>query len=158
MTSKKIKIFSAILVIMNFLFILTSCQNKQNGEVLTCSFTIECTEAINTVSDNDKKQFLPEDGIIYYNPKLEFYKGQSVFDILADIAKENKIHLEYSGTKSYPYVEGISNLYEFDYGAYSGWVYTVNEETHPVSSGQTFPKNDDKIVFRYTINNNTLIS
>jgi hypothetical protein len=38
------------------------------------------------------------------------------------------IHMEYVDTPIYDsaYIEGINNLYEFDAGAHSGWMYRVN--------------------------------
>ena len=42
--------------------------------------------------------------------------------------KRNKIHMEFVNTPIYnsAYIEGIANLYEFDCGELSGWMYKVN--------------------------------
>ncbi|WP_276322049.1 DUF4430 domain-containing protein [Paenibacillus thalictri] len=42
--------------------------------------------------------------------------------------KKNKIHMEFVMTPIYNsnYVEGINNLYEFDCGELSGWMYKGN--------------------------------
>ena len=42
--------------------------------------------------------------------------------------RDNKIHLEFSDTPVYnsAYIEGVANLYEFDVGNLSGWMYQVN--------------------------------
>ncbi len=56
--------------------------------------------------------------------------GESVFDVLEKVTKQNSIHMEFSKTPAYNsvYVEGINNLYEFDCGDLSGWEYKVNGE------------------------------
>ena len=71
---------------------------------------------------------LPESGILLATQEVEFKEGESVFDVLKRICKDNKIHMEFSWTPIYnsAYVEGIGNLYEFDCGDLSGWMYRVN--------------------------------
>ena len=55
---------------------------------------------------------------------------ESIFDVLKRVCRENKIHMEFSETPVYQsaYIEGIGNLYEFDCGEGSGWMYRVNGE------------------------------
>lgn len=45
---------------------------------------------------------------------MEFYEGESVFDVLLRETKNHKIHMEYSETPLYQaaYIEGIGNLYD----------------------------------------------
>ena len=72
--------------------------------------------------------FNPEVFTAALGPVISFYKGESVFDLLKRVCRDNDIHLEYSNTPVYnsAYIEGINNLYEFDCGNLSGWVYGVN--------------------------------
>ena len=96
----------------------------------TCYFSIECSTIFNNLSDLDPAKLgeLPSDGIILKKQKVVFYAGESVFDVLKRVCKENGIQMESSFTPMYnsAYVEGINNLYEFDCGNLSGWVYGVN--------------------------------
>ena len=57
-----------------------------------------------------------------------FYEGETVFHVLLRETKKNKIHFEFVNTPVYnsAYIEGIGNLYEFDCGELSGWMYCVN--------------------------------
>lgn len=100
------------------------------SRILTCTFSIECTTILNNISDlePEKLDVLPSDGIIFDMQTVEFKEGESVFDVLQRICKENNIHMEASWTPIYnsAYVEGIHNLYEFDCGSLSGWMYRVN--------------------------------
>ena len=59
---------------------------------------------------------------------VTFYEGESVFNVLQRTCKQQKIHMEFSNTPIYnsAYIEGIHNLYEFDVGNLSGWMYKVN--------------------------------
>lgn len=59
---------------------------------------------------------------------MVFTEGESVFDVLLRVCTEQKIHMEFTETPMYQsaYIEGIGNLYEFDCGDLSGWMYRVN--------------------------------
>lgn len=96
----------------------------------TCYFSIECSTIFNNLSDLDTAKLgeLPSDGIILKKQKVVFYAGESVFDVLKRVCKENGIQMESSFTPMYnsAYVEGINNLYEFDCGNLSGWMYRVD--------------------------------
>lgn len=96
----------------------------------SCYFSIECSTIFNNLSDldPDKLGVLPTNGIILKKQKVDFYDGESVFDVLQRVCKEKGIHMEASFTPMYnsAYVEGINNLYEFDCGSLSGWMYRVD--------------------------------
>jgi hypothetical protein len=81
---------------------------------------------------------------------ITFSEGESVLDILVRYGKENKIPVVFSGLKSGGYVEGINGVFEFDYGAESGWVYEVNGTMPKTGAGAYKPKNGDTIIWRYT--------
>ena len=96
----------------------------------TCTISIECTTILNNIEDlrDDKLDVLPSNGIILPTTTVTFYEGESVFDVLQRVCKAHGIQMESSGTPMYgsAYVEGIGNLYEFDCGSGSGWMYRVN--------------------------------
>ncbi len=96
----------------------------------TCTFSIECSTILNNLQDlaTDKLEMVPSDGVIFATATVTFYEGESVYDVLQRLCRENGIHMEASWTPIYnsAYVEGINNLYEFDCGNESGWMYRVN--------------------------------
>ena len=100
------------------------------GGSATCTFSISCATILNNWDDCDesKKPLVPADGVILPTTTVTFTEGESVFDVLQRLCRENKIHMESSWTPLYnsAYVEGINNLYEFDVGSLSGWMYSVN--------------------------------
>ena len=105
-------------------------QDIDKGKSFTCTFSIECSTILNNLSDLDpeKLEMVPSDGVILKTTTVTFYEGESVFDVLQRVCQENGIHMEASWTPIYnsAYVEGIHNLYEFDCGNESGWMYRVN--------------------------------
>ena len=100
------------------------------GGSATCTFSISCATILNNWDecDESKKPLVPADGVILPTTTVTFTEGESVFDVLQRLCRENKIHMEFSWTPMYnsAYVEGINNLYEFDVGSLSGWMYSVN--------------------------------
>lgn len=107
-------------------------QDAEIGEkTYTCMFSISCA----TILDNmdwlaeEKVELVPTDGWLLPAKLVSFREGESVFDVLLRITQEEKIHMEYTNTPMYnsAYIEGIGNLYEFDCGELSGWMYKVND-------------------------------
>lgn len=105
-------------------------QEVNKKKQYTCTFSIECSTILNNLTklDPDKRELVPSNGVILAPTKVIFYEGESVFDVLQRVCKEKGIHMESSWTPVYnsAYIEGIHNLYEFDCGELSGWMYRVN--------------------------------
>jgi hypothetical protein len=105
-------------------------QEVDKDTAYTCTFSIECSTILNNLSmlEPEKLEMVPFDGMILAEITVVFYEGESVFDVLQRVCIENNIHMEASWTPMYnsAYIEGIHNLYEFDCGALSGWMYKVN--------------------------------
>ncbi len=125
-------------------------ENKQK----TCTISILC----NTLLDNwdsvndDIKDFVPENGVILSKRTVNFNDGDTVFDVLKNSCQDNNIHLEFEFTPLYNsiYIEGISNIYEFDAGSLSGWLYSVNDDFPSYSSSKYTINDGDDINFVYT--------
>lgn len=96
----------------------------------TCYLSVSCSTILDNMENltEGKESLVPKDGVIYSEREVTFYEGESVFDVLQREMKNNRIHMESSFTPKYnsAYVEGINNLYEFDCGRWSGWMYEVN--------------------------------
>ena len=124
------------------------------GKTYTCTFSIECSTILNNLSmlDPDKLEAVPSGGVILSKTTVTFYEGESVFDVLQRVCKEKGIHMEASWTPIYnsAYVEGIHNLYEFDCGALSGWMYKVNGWYPNYGSSRYQLKDGDVVEWRYT--------
>lgn len=120
----------------------------------TCTLLIECSTILNNMADfnQDKISVLPSDGTILSRRTVTFHEGESVFDVLERETKSNKIHMEFSFTPMYNsvYVEGINNLYEFDCGRLSGWMYCVNGWYPNYGCSRYQVKEGDVIEWHYT--------
>ena len=80
------------------------------------------------LEEEAKKEWVPDDGVILRATTVTFTEGESVYDVLERVCRDNGIQMEasWSGKYGSAYVEGIANLYEFDVGSGSGWMYKVN--------------------------------
>lgn len=116
-----------------------------------CYISITCKTAIESGELSDSMlSVLPEDGIVLKDFEVYYEDGATVFDVFASVVKENKIHMEYTGTAKIPYIEGVANLYEFDCGPLSGWMYQVNGWFPSFNMGQYKVERGDKIEVIYT--------
>ena len=96
----------------------------------TCTISIRCDTILDHMDwlDPEKAELVPDDGVILPAAAVTFYEGESVFNLLQRVCRQNAIHMEFENTPMYnsAYIEGIHNLYEFDCGELSGWMYSVN--------------------------------
>jgi len=98
------------------------------------SFTVTITVRCDTILGNmnllneDKWELVPEDGVIFPITTVTAYDGESVFNVFSREMKRAKIHLAFRNTPVYnsAFIEAVNNLYEFDAGELSGWMYSVN--------------------------------
>lgn len=104
--------------------------SESSATVHTCTISISCSTILNNMGDltAGKEEFVPSNGQILAPSTIEFTEGESVHDVLKRVCKEAGIHMESTYTPMYDsaYVEGINQLYEFDCGELSGWMYNVN--------------------------------
>ena len=129
--------------------------DKSNKKYATLSVrcdTLLKPENYKIACDNGKQDMIPSDGVIYAKRQVEFYEGESVFDVLLREMKNSKIHMEHEFTPMYnsAYIEGINNLYEFDGGELSGWVYKVNGWFPNYGCSRYQLKDGDVIEWLYT--------
>lgn len=122
----------------------------------TCTFSIECSSVFHNLKEieAEKLDILPSGGIILARQTVVFSEGESVFDVLQRVCREKSIHMETSFTPIYnsAYVEGIHNLYEYDCGSGSGWMYCVNGFFPNYGCSQYKLRNGDVVEWRYTTN------
>jgi hypothetical protein len=100
------------------------------GGAFTVTLSVRCNNILNNMNllDKEKHELVPADGVIFPATVVTVYEGESVFNVLQREMKRAKIHMEFMNTPIYnsAYIEGIGNLYEFDVGELSGWMYAVN--------------------------------
>lgn len=124
------------------------------GQKLTCTLSIRCDTILDNMDQlkEGKKTVVPTDGVILAATTVTFSEGESVFDVLKRVTREKRIHMEFRDTPMYnsAYIEGIHNLYEFDCGPLSGWMYKVNDWFPNYGCSRYVVKDGDKIEWVYT--------
>lgn len=128
--------------------------SEPSEKELTCVLSVRCDSILDNLSDFDDKKvdILPDDGIIFAEKSVTFYEGESVFNVLSREMKKNKIHMEFEMSPLFEtaYIKGIANIYEFDCGELSGWLYKVNNESPGVGCSIYQLKDGDRIEWIYT--------
>lgn len=129
-------------------------ENQEKGKAITVTFSIECSTILNNLSqlDPDKLEMVPSGGTILAKTSVSCYEGESVFDVLQQVCRDNGIHMESEFTPIYnsAYIEGIHNLYEFDCGSLSGWMYRVNGWYPNYGCSRYVLEDGDIVEWRYT--------
>lgn len=120
----------------------------------TCTISVKCDKILDNMEymDKNKYELIPEDGCILPETKAVFNEGENVFNVLQRELKRAKIHLEFTSTPVFDnvYIEGINNIYEFDCGENSGWMYSVNGEFPNFGCSKYIIKKGDIIEWTYT--------
>lgn len=111
----------------------------------TVAMSIRC----DTVAGKGAKH-IPADGVILKETAFTLGKGETAYDILVEASRTYSIHTEASGAPGMKYVTGIAQLYEYDFGDLSGWIYFVNGQSHSVGCDQYELKDGDVIEWRYS--------
>lgn len=118
-----------------------------------CSLTVTCSEVFSHMDklSESAERVIPANGIILQG-NYEIIQGETAFDLLKRACAEKNILLDYVFTPLYSsyYIRGINNLYEFDCGDESGWMYLVNGSDTGCGCNQYKVSKGDKVVFNYT--------
>lgn len=132
----------------------TEAEGDKPSSYQQCTISIACNTILNNMSmlDESKRSIVPADGWILKTVTVEFTTGETVFEVLERVTKKYGIQLEYSYTPLYGshYIEGIYNLYEFDCGNLSGWMYSVNGSFPNFGCSKYVLKDGDVIEWVYT--------
>ena len=126
---------------------------KTQPEQSTCTLTIRCDTLVGQPENLDeaKAELVPASGLLY-SATVSFTAGESVFDVLQRAMQEAGIPMEFTSVPVYgsAYIEGIANLYEFDGGPLSGWVYSVNGVFPNYGCSKYALKDGDQVLWQYT--------
>lgn len=90
------------------------------------------------------------------NAKIKYYKNDTAFKVLQRGVKKYGIQMEYQGASSNiynsVYIQGLNNIYEFDAGSESGWMYSVNGIFPNYGMSAYKIKPNAKLRMAYTVN------
>lgn len=129
-------------------------ESKNDSDSISCTISIDCKTILSNMSrlKSNKRAYVPKNGVILKKTRVAVTPGSSVYDVLYQVCRDNKIHLEAAYTPMYKtyYVEGIHQLYEFDCGDLSGWNYLVNGVQPNYGCSKYQVKAGDEIAWRFT--------
>ena len=152
-TNKKAAVW-AVLALVLTAALLTGCGAPQAGPSYHCTVSISCASILEHMElcSEEKRELVPEDGWLLKPVEVTFQEGQSVFDVLQRAMQEAGIPMEFTSVPVYgsAYIEGIANLYEFDGGPLSGWVYSVNGVFPNYGCSKYTLKDGDQVLWQYT--------
>lgn len=120
--------------------------SKKENVVGTVTLSIKCDVLVGKTDESH----IPKDGIILTETTVDICDGDTAYSILREIAAKNRIPIETNGIGSAVYVEGIANIYEFNFGDFSGWNYYVNGKMTNLGCGEYKLSDGDKIEWVYT--------
>ena len=140
MKSKKI----LVLILVSAILYICSCQNN---EIKIFGLDEIPEKYISFAVYGIDGEEIITDAFINFNYK----KNISVADLSRDICRESGIPLVFSNTVMGTYVQGINSLFEFDNGAGSGWIYSVNGEYQGAGCGAYILSDGDCVEWRYTL-------
>jgi len=125
-----------------------------NDGSFAVTLTVRCDTVLNNMNllAKEKHVLVPADGVIFPATTVTAYEGESAFNVLQRTMKQAKIHLTFRSTPIYnsAYIEDINNLYEFDAGELSGWLYCVNGRFPSFGCSRYQVQPGDVIAFHYT--------
>ena len=120
----------------------------------TCTVSISCATLLDNMDklSQNKRPPVPADGVLLPETQVTFSAGESAFDVLQRVCRERGIHMDSNFTPMYnsAYVKGIANLYEFDVGSQSGWMYKVNGWFPNYGCSRYTVQQGDEICWMYT--------
>ena len=151
-----------VIILVLLLSMLCGCGKTNTTQVadangdgrLTCTLEIRCDTLLGNLHkmQEGKAALVPEDGVMLEAAEVEFTAGESVFGVFRKVLREEKIHFEYVDASAYDsvYIEGIGNIYEFDCGPQSGWMFSVNGIYPGLGCSAYTLADGDVILFNYT--------
>ncbi len=129
-------------------------KDENSEKQLTCFLSVRCDTLLSNMDKikPEKAALVPPDGVIFSEREVVFFENESVFNVLKREMRNSKIHMEFENAPIYgsAYIEGIGNLYEFDGGELSGWMYRVNGIYPNYGCSKYILKPGDKIEWIYT--------
>ena len=151
-----------VIILVLLLSMLCGCGKTNTTQVadangdgkLTCTLEIRCDTLLGNLAkmQEGKAALVPADGVMLEATEVEVTAGASVFDVFRKVLREEKIHFEYVDASAYDsvYIEGIGNIYEFDCGPQSGWMFSVNGIYPGLGCSAYTLADGDVILFNYT--------
>lgn len=127
-------------------------QKDKDENIVTMHIRCDTAVAKGMANEAEWQGIVPQSGVILPATKFKIKDGDTALDVLKMAKDQYKFQMKYSGNEASAYIEGINNLYEFDGGRWSGWMYSVNDWYPNYGAGVYVLKGGDVIEWNYTCN------
>ena len=123
-------------------------------ETKTVTVTIVCSNALASPSLPESVRALLPAGGVMLQRSVELQPGDTAWSVTQRVCREAGLAIEShaAAAQNAVYVEGIGQLYEFDCGEGSGWIYKVNGTAPGRGCDQCALNAGDRLVWAYTCN------
>lgn len=133
----------------------TSCFSNGKEKTIPVKVTIDCLSAVeyyNELSDA-KRKVMPSEGVFISGYETMLEENSTCYTALLQVCDELGLHIEHTGIPGTEYIKGLGNLYEFDLGGESGWLYSVNGEKPAVGANGVKLESEDDLRWFYSVKN-----
>lgn len=122
------RILLVILAICMVLAGLVACRKEEGSGEYVGKVIISCEKIWDHEANlaAEKKDYVPEDGLILAETEVRFDEGETAWDLLQSACEEQEIQLDAEDSAYGKYVKGIGQIYSGDCGDMSGWMFQVN--------------------------------
>ncbi len=146
------KIFSIFSVLLISIMLFSACGSKDEVQPFNVTLSVRCDTILKNMDklSDEKKDIIPEDGVIIAEEKVDLSEKSSLLYILKKVITEHKIHIDFESGYNSAYVKGMANIYAGDCGELSGWMVRVNGEDVAVGTDLYYPQDGDVIEWLYT--------
>lgn len=116
-----------------------------DGPQISTEISIRCD------SVRGEREHIPADGVILEKTVIAVSEKSSAYDQLVAACKSRSIHMDKEESAfGSAYVKGLANIYEFDFGDLSGWMFAVNGKFSDVGAGEYILQEGDCVEWVYT--------
>jgi len=128
----------------------TTSTAQPTQRMLTATLSISCATVLGNehMRRPNRNPPIPPSGIILAPATVTFAEGTSVLTMLMNEMQARGVQAEQRGG----YIRAVNNLYEFDFGEGSGWMYKVNGQFPGFGSGQYILQQGDVVEWVYSLN------
>ena len=129
-------------------------EQSVEDRVCRCVLSVSCKSILRHPDwlSAEKWSVIPADGEIFPPTEVTFQEGENAFTVLSRELRRAGIPMEFTTDPvlGSVYIEGISNLYEYDCGDLSGWMYAVNDWFPGYGCSQYVLREGDVLSFQYS--------
>lgn len=145
-------LFAAALLLVLIFNVRIEKTEDYYGEAASNDETIATTITIRCDTVKGRQEHIPADGIVLDTVEIRLPEGGTAYDQLVKACRNYTIHMDKEESAfSSAYVKGLANIYEFDFGDLSGWMYCVNGQYANVGTGEYQLHDGDSVEWHYTL-------